>query len=269
MITSSIASSHYYYIVYLQSDQFKNASDIVNCFDVKKEQEVESFPQNNIAYQYIHLQIELPKSYGAESILFNNKGQLKNGVQFYWYDLYIGEIELDGLTSHYICYPYTKLSTYIDDCFAKKGIKKRILKPDVNIVLAYMKDIAENKRQQISIANLNVEITKYSAEIKEEVNANKINIFGTNPLKSRVFKVLSSDSDIVIAPMSLKLLCTLLQVGVIELSFDRLGNFRFWLKKSGQQDALSVLPKSMEFFNLISALVYSSYINSYTLLEDE
>jgi len=268
MIESVISSSHHFYVIYIEASGIHSVNDLLDFIKEDKDVNKVHFIDDQNKFYY-HAQIQLNYALGSENILQQNKAGVKNGKQYYWYDLYLGEVHLDGKKYFFLCYPYNRIGKILDEYFTASKLSKKVLKPDVNIVLDYMKNRGISGLTKTEIEGFLVDITKYSAEIKEEIHANRINIIGNDPLNSRVFDLLSQDDQISIEALSLRLKCVDQNQGTVELAFDRLGNFRFWLKRDAQSKVMPILPISMQFFTEIKALKESSYINSFTLLEDE
>jgi hypothetical protein len=222
----------------------------------------DSLPDQNFTFA----QLALNRPYGTDSV--TQKIEEENKSTIYLYDLYLGEVKSDRRSYFYLSYPYARLGKILDESFKGK-ILKTIIKPVVPTVLHYMQNRGVIGLTKIEHDRLNIDITKYSAEITEEANANRINISGKNPLNSHVYDILNKDPQVFLKPISLKLKCIIDEVGMIELAFDKLGNMKFWLRQNGQQNILSILPTTLEFFSEIKALKGSPYINSLSLLEDE
>jgi len=265
MISSALSSSHFYYLVFLESDQIKSIQDIFAIF--KGNQQKERINSGKNETSFYHLQIEIGKALGSESVLSLNSSRSQDGISYFWYDFYIGEI-LNAKNQFIICYPYIKLGKYLDDRLNDAKIKRKILKPSVEKVLEYMKENEIDKNTtKAENQGLVVEITKYSAAVKDD-SISRVNIAGSNPLSSRVYELLSNDDRIGIEPLSLKLNCSK-DAENLDLSFDKLGNLRFWIKRDSEHNLNIVLNASHEYFGEISAFEESSYISKLTLLEDE
>jgi hypothetical protein len=264
MIESPLATSHHFYLVFF--DTFKDVplSSLLSLFDAPKDHEKISLLENKKDF-VLHFQLELKKAYGIESVLLANRNKKTGG---FWYDFYLGKSYESGTTYYYICYPYALLGKYIENAFIDKKVKRVFLKPQVKDVLSYMKKRQTKNRPKIDLHNLQTDIVKYSARVTEESNANRINIIGANPLDSRVFDILNKDDEIQIEPISLKIKCVKEEIGKIEISFDKLGNCRFWLTKD-TEEKFSLIPYLLKFYLSIGAIDKSSFISSYSLLEDE
>ncbi|MXV16499.1 hypothetical protein [Hufsiella ginkgonis] len=229
---------------------------------IQEKNEVETVDGNG---NLLHVQVKLSRLLGSESLLSKfNKVSQNDEPDSFWYDMYIGHIKARRGPLVFVCYPYITLSTYIDRDIIGANAVRRYIKPEVESVLNHLK-YNPNDRYN----GLKVEISKYSAAVKDDT-ANKINILGNSPLKSRVYNLLSSDNQISIEPLSLKLNCELPEENrVLELSFDKLGNLRFWLKRNRTADIGDILARAVTFFEESNSLYESSFINKKSLLEDE
>ncbi|KQM70355.1 hypothetical protein ASE74_23530 [Pedobacter sp. Leaf216] len=265
MIDSALSSSHFYYLVFLESEQLNSIGDVFNI--LKGNQDKEKIPSSSQQLPFYHVQVEIARALGSESILSLNSSRSDGPINFFWYDFYIGQLR--GVEKKFfICYPYIKLGKYLDDCLTEAKIKRKVLKPSVERVLDYMKvnELGLNKTQAEQ-EGLLIEITKYSAAVKDD-SISRVNIAGSNPLSSRVYELLSQDSRIGIEPLSLKLNCSK-DGQTLDLSFDKLGNLRFWLKRESESTISPIMITSFEYFDEIKAFEDSSYISKLTLLEDE
>lgn len=269
MIESVIASNHHYYVFFFQSAKIKNFKLIAQIFDVVSDFEIITFDKNK-EMEICHLQLELDKSYGSESVLELNQSKTKKGSSFYWYDFYIGKIKLNEKEYFLICYPYSKLGKFLEKCFNLKSIQTTFYKPDLEKILDYMRHRNNKGLSSVEQNGFIADITRYSAQVKEDQDmANKINIIGENPLKSKTFEILNSGEGITMETVSLKLRCKQLEVGDVELSFDRLGNYRFWLKRNAQKSSLPTIPFAFKFLMEIAPLQASNFISTNTFLENE
>jgi hypothetical protein len=262
MFKSILASSHHFYLVLIESDEIQSLTGLMSLIPDNKQFELIPIEGQK---SYIHLQVEINKVYGSERVLQANISR-KDDPSYFWYDFYLGELNLNGKTGYFICYLYSKLGKYLDNCFNTK-IKKNIFKSDVESVLSYLETTL--KAYEVEEKNgLLVSISKYSAQITELRKSNKMNIIGSNPLGSKVFEVLSNTEGIELVPISLKLR---FKAGgyYVQLGIDKLGNFRFWLYHDGQAHQLPMIPLIINFFNDINSIENSTFINTNTLLEDD
>ena len=123
---------------------------------------------------------------------------------------------------------------------------------------------------QVEKSGLNIDITRYSAEIAEdEPHAKKVNLIGANPLNSKVFELLNSLQEVEITTISLKLKSSFPQLGDIELSCDKLGNYRFWVKKDMESEALHIVPRVFNFILNTGGTRTGTFITKTTLLEND
>ncbi|MCO5949098.1 hypothetical protein [Mucilaginibacter flavidus] len=269
MKSSILDSSHHFYILCFESQQIKNVDQIIDLIDDSKE----SAPIITSSNQFVHLQVEIEKAYGSESLLEVNLHLDKDGKKLYTYDFYLGIQIINGKPLYFICYLYSKLGKYIDDCFAKRGIIKTVYKAKINALLQYMNQRIEKGYEAEEKEGLLISITRYAADVKEESNANKINIIGKNPLQSKIFDVLNNTEGITIEPVSLKLKCTETSsegiTNSLPLAIDRLGNFRFWLYRNGQSNIIPLIQPTLQFFSEINALEDSTFVNTRTMLEED
>lgn len=263
MIDSVIATSHHYYVIYLRFKKSITFSDLLKCFT---QNPLVKNSYSETAHNLTHLQLELPYLLGIENVLQVNKGGFYDNKQHYWYDFYISNISSTNKSDYILCYPYTKLSDFIEYCFNQKVLEMLVLKPQVPELLNYLKDRGKVPAN-IQKSGFVLDIIKYSAAINEEMNAKKLIIFGENPLESRVFEIVNNDSQLKVEPLSLRLKCSLNSSEILEISFDKLGNGRFWMKKNHQNNITTILPSVLQLFYEINGLKQSLYINSYSLLE--
>lgn len=265
MIDSIIATSHNYYVIYLKFERPISLPDIIRCFTVHNRVK-SSLQERNLNYS--RFQLELPYLLGLESVLQTNKGGFYDNKDHYWYDFYINNASTDNSKEFFLCYPYAKLSEFIEYCFSSKAIEKLVLKPQVPGLLTYLK-IRGSTPLESQKTNLTLNIIKYSASVQEP-NAKKINIFGDNPLESMVYELVSAHSELNVEPLSLRLKCSVNASEILEISFDKLGNGRFWMKKNNQENTALLLPQIFKLFQEINnGIKESLYINRYNLLESE
>lgn len=268
MIESIIASSHHYYVVFVESTQVKTLASLMKIFDsdptfeyIKMDAPKQELP--------IHLQLEIDECYGSESLLQINKSRTRKGTTTYWYDFYIGKVPNQKNPIFYICYPYSRVARFLESSFDSNNISRHFYKPKVNKVLEFMKSRGTKDLLGLEKQGFELDITKYTAEIKDEANANKVNLIGDNPLDSRIFQLLENDKSITIEATALKLKCKNINIGELEMSFDRLGNYRFWLKRDLQKKSVPIISFLFQFFAEIDSLEQSRFISTRTLLEDE
>lgn len=267
MNKSILDSSHHFYILCFQSDQIKKVNDILGLISDNKVSEIIAQDEKK---SFVHLQVEIGKAFGSESLLQANFTYAKDNQNYYWYDFYIGSEIIEGEQFFFICYLYSKIGKYLDNCFEKSNIRKTVYKSNISSLLDYINKRVETGYEVEERVGLLASITKYSAEVKEEASTpNKVNIIGANPLQSKVYSILSNEKELTIVPISLKLKCEIVEGSSLLLSIDRLGNFRFWLYKNGQKDVIPLIPLILSFFSAINSLEESSFVNTHTLLEDE
>ena len=103
-----------------------------------------------------------------------------------------------------------------------------------------------------------------------DINANKFQIAGSNPLQSKLFDILNTEENkksISIETASMKLKCTLFEPhlqdinpifyksGSIEILFDRFGNYRFWFPTvntiKNYSFTLKMIPLVLRYFHEI------------------
>jgi hypothetical protein len=257
MIESVIASSHYYYVNFFDCPSIKSVSAITKLLSDTFEIEPVSKKNKNL----FHLQVLIEKQYGSERVLIANQVK-KRGRIYFWYDLYIGKVE-GSENIFFICYPYNKIKEYLARLFSTNNLVPDFHKPLVKNVLEKMESGYVGGEQDFT-----VHISKYSAQVISEPNANRVNIIGQNPLNSKVYNLLK-DNKIPLKTTSLKLRCTKTAIGTIEISFDRLGNYRFWIKRDAADFTIPLLSNSFRFFEDMEALEIDSYMSIHTLLETE
>ncbi len=263
MKDSVISSSHHYYVIFFDAHKINSINDIVHAISDPVESE-EIVVKNR---KYRHIQVLIDRRYGSENALIGNMKRKGDSV-YYWYDMYIGKTEIEGKKIFFVAYPYFKLRNYLEGIFADASLKPNYFKAKLKEVMEYMKgeDRAASKNPT---EGFDAEIIKYSAAIKDSENASKINLSGINPLNSRAFDILNQDSKITVSTTSLKLRCSKLGIGSLEISFDKLGNYRFWIKRDSANVAVPMVPYAFNFFKDINALLEDGYIGNQTLLEDE
>ena len=217
--------------------------------------------------QYYHVQVLINRRYGAENAIGGNA--VKKGEEtFYWYDLYVGKIDSEGRRIFFVSFPYFKLRRYFEKLFKGANIIPNYYKPQLVKVLDYMK--SDNRGATYdSKEKFSAEIIKYTAAILDSDNASKISLTGDSPLDSRAYAILSNDEKLKVNTTSLKLRCTKVDLGQLEISFDRLGNYRYWIKWKAANNTVPIVPYAFEFFKRLKALHVDEYIGNQTLLENE
>jgi hypothetical protein len=270
MKDSIISSNHHYYVFFFQSTKIKNLSAIPILFDNKLGFEVVKFKKNR-ELDFIHLQIEINNCYGSPLLLgLNITRKNKSEGNFYCYDLYIGKIEIEGQIYFYICYPYNRLGKYLEKNFHGKSVQTIFYKPGLEKVLEYMQQRSNKGLSRMEKSGFNANIVRYSAKVKDDQSAaNKVSIVGENPLKSITYEILKADDRIKIETRTLKLRCKQMDLGELEFSFDRLGNYRFWLKVSEFDSNVPMVPFAFKFLMEVAPLEKSNFISTNTLLEND
>jgi hypothetical protein len=85
MVTSAIASSHFYYIALITSEQIKTAKDLIGYFPDKTD--YEKLPTADKDVNFFHVQSEILKTFGSENLLLVNRSEkTANRPFYYWYD---------------------------------------------------------------------------------------------------------------------------------------------------------------------------------------
>lgn len=262
-IKSKIETNHNYYTIVFELDQTQNINKLIERFNFTIPPE--PIELNNRKEKFFHTELLSNELFSSESFLKENRVS-KAGKILYRYDLYIGELNLANKKVFFISFPYKALGKYIDANFLTKFFTRTFLIPDVDIILNYMKNKEKHELNYMEKFNYEVNITKYTAKIMESPNAKKVSLSGVNPLQSPVYDILSS--QIKVEPILLKLSCINRRIGELELSFDKYGNYRFWLFKDKKTETLSVLPYVINFFDTIKgALVNSNFITQKTFFE--
>lgn len=260
---SGLTSLHHYYVVFFEAKELTSPLEIFKLFHVSKNKETN--PTKDGSGSVLHFQLELPKAFGSLSILSTNKATEIDNVQNYWYDFYAGEIIISKRKFFYISYPYVKLGKYIESHLSSNRIRRVLYKPQMTSVMDFMK----LHDGQYVHKSFKADIIKYTASIMEDNNANKINILGRNPLKSSVYKLLSEAQNIAFETTSLKMQCFDKDTGSLELAFDRLGNYRFWVGYEKDIEVYSTLPSVFRFLYRENLLEEDTFFNSFTLLEGD
>lgn len=258
MINSSISSAHFFYLVFIKSEKIDSIKSLISGFKEKKQ--YKKILLGNVKDDsYTHLQIQIAKAYGSPLVLTANKAGIIEERQAYWYDFYIGEFQNETESLFYLMYPYSKMSKYIEKAISEVDRQATYIKPKLSSIIPYLKTFKNSNKLIYS-----VDIVKYSAEVKEDTN--KISIVGSNPLNSNVLKALEAN-NINFEATAVKLRYAI-DPKNIELAFDRLGNYRFWLKTEGQQAVFPIIPNAYDFFKKSKTLEDSFFISTYTLLEE-
>ena len=268
---SKIESNHHYYVFFFTSSEVSGVDDLVKILNVKKSNHI-SLPNFSQEIGDIrHVQIEIDDSLGSPNVLETHKTRAVNGKQYYAYDLYLGSFLLGNQTKLFIAYPYKSIDKYFRKNFPVIFSDSVFYKPDVNVVLDYIRNRPFKEGVGISYKKLSVDIIKYTAEINERIldNAKKMNLIGENPINSRVFEILINSDEVSINPLSLKLRCRHIDIGQIEVIFDRYGNYRFWIPKNEALEKVSMLSVMIHFFKEINALYESEYITSHNATTDD
>jgi hypothetical protein len=264
MNNSSISSAHHYYLVFTKPEVNYTLNEVYNEFCDKGFSElILKSPEAEI----YHVQKRYNSKFGSSILLFSNK-DIEN-PNLVWYDFYIGMLKHGSDQVYFICYPY-------------KNIQKEVLKsnflsntlfylPNVENVLNYFKhrsnqeNLAPTDKEDDFIS----EIVKYTAELKDDANADRINIIGNNPLNSSIYKFIEANSSISIKHSSMKLKCIRLALGSIDLLFDRHGNFRFWIPKNTIEQTLVMISSVFTFFSEIDAFNLGRELSSYSTIDKE
>jgi hypothetical protein len=261
---SRLSSSHHYYIVFFEAKEIGTIDELYKIFQVKKTKE--SISILGSSQPITHFQLELPVAYGSRVLLAGNESRMVDGVQNYWYDFYAGEIQLRKKRFFFISYPYVRLGKYIEACFFSNRIRRTLYKPEMPEVMKFMKE--HDGTYVFSNEKMRIDISKYAAKVLDDT-ADKVHISGKNPLNSTVFKILNESNSVEIETTALKMSCYIPDVGKIELSFDRLGNYRFWIPYKHEISTFSTLPSVLKFFDQEKLLIEDTFFNTYTLLEDD
>lgn len=264
MIKSLISSAHHYYVIFFEAERFKTINEILSVFPGKKKSKEISYKSR----KYLHAQVLIEKRYGSENAISGNQYINSEEQISYWYDFYIGKMEVDERRVFFISFPYFKMRKFLERVFKDKNITPRFYKPQLVRVLEYMHG---EKRSAVydTKEGFTAEIIKYSASISDFENKSRMSLIGDNPLESRAYKILNSDSQLTVVTTSLKLRCTKLGLGDLEMSFDKLGNYRYWIKRNAEESATPIVPYAFDFFKKLDAFEINEYIGNQTLLENE
>jgi hypothetical protein len=259
MITSAIATSHHYFVLLFRSHSIFSINKIVNTIGEASEK-IKFSETKSDSY---HLQRSLDYLYGSSGLLEANKNQkIRNGGYSYWYDFYTGKLDIEG-DIYFIAFPYKQLQTYLFNAFPTIFSKVEFYTPMVKVVLEAMR----KKNKVVSEKELLVEILRYTAEVNDDDNSDKVHIVGQNPQYSAVYDLLNSTKGIRVNPSSLRLRFWKENVGEIMLSFDRLGNYRIWIYKDKMEEAISMFPTMFQYFFKIKAIETKTTLSSYTTLD--
>lgn len=265
MINSAISSSHHFYVVFIESNKMTSLDRLASAFPKNSLREVIKIggsQKNGVT----HIQAELNRICGSETLLSRNRSNTSSTS--YYYDFYLGVADAESRT-FFVCYPYSSVVEEVDRWITDLFKDREFNRANVHDTLTYMKERKTTKRTQVENDGFNFEIVKYSAEVKEEANADRVSLVGSRPLESRIFDVLMKDKRISIETTSLKLSCKRQDGQELELAFDRLGNFRFWMKREQQVMTLSILQHMYRFLAETKVLHKTSVIKSKTLLDEE
>lgn len=275
MVDSSISSSHYYYIALFDNTVVSKA-DLVNLYNSKNSKRSIVGGQEIIHTQKIY---SYSRSLGSLDLLTKRSNKDEGTDSDFWYDYYIGEVLLKGKKLLFVCFPYKKMQTWL----VKNPLFKNALYyvPHVPRILERM----EEQKGQEKIGEIKNEITKYTALVKETKKAERIHILGRNPLDSSIYESIKGISGIKVRASSLKLKCSHDKKGQIEVSFDKYGNFRFWLPRERSQEelveldlqetdteyvqALNMIPTLYKTFDSLKFLDTTNKLSTYNTLEEE
>jgi len=259
MIKSAISTGHHYYLVLFKPTKTITLNKIVKM--VGDLSEKIRLKETNV--EVFHLQKSINYLFGSSSLLEKNKDKkVRNGFS-YWYDFYIGKMDIKG-EIYYLAFPYKSLQSLLFKEYPSVFTKAEFFTPVVKTVLDAMRH-----RTKTADKELLVEIIKYSAEIEDEVNADKVHIVGQNPQYSAVYDLLNNSKNISVKPSSLRLRFWNENIGEIILAFDRLGNYRIWIFKDKINETVAMLPLVFTFFFKIEAVETKSIISAYTTLETD
>ncbi len=264
--SSLIASAHHYYVIFFRNEMRLKEAKLFQLFGVPKREKKVVVDKAHSLY-YIHFQIELQRAYGAPSMMSLSPSAGADNKPSYWYDVYAANFEHGGEFFTFIAYPYVQMGKLFEKYFDYLPSLTTFFKPKLTPVFELMKD-AKGIIQFLENA-ASVSVTKYSAQVKEQKAATKINIQGDNPLESEVFRIIDTMSTVQLETASLRLQCYRKERGILDLAFDRLGNYRIWIKRDGQDEALSLLSTVFQFFKDKGTLEQSNFITQVSLLEND
>ena len=262
MHNSIISSAHHYYSLLLRIDQIKDKSFIKTVLSSYKNSSIISSE-----FRIYHLQEQINKTYGSEEYLERNK-VTKNGIDMYWYDFYLGLVELDNIEHIYLCYPYKALEVHLQKKFPTLFQNSVYYVPDVNLVLEHTK-----KNSAFNTINKNtevlVDVIKYSAEVLGQDNTDKVNLVGSNPQDSEIYAKLNE--LFAMYPSSVKLRFSkndLKKNKQLDLIFDRLGNFRFWIPKNQIENSIESLSIAFQYLAAINSLKKAIKLSKYQIIDE-
>lgn len=270
---SSIASFHHYYVLFLSNPKITSIGSLIKYLSVKKKN-IELLCSDESFGEIYHIQLEidvLNSSYGSVNVMESNR--VHKNKDIFAYDMYVGTFDLESKKKYFLAYPYKGLEKYLKINYPIIFKTCVFDKPLVETVLNYIKErpYKSNDKESNINKNIEVDIIKYSAEIKEGLikNAKKMSLIGENPVNSKVYDILNNSMDVTIKPLSLKLKCVNEMIGDIELLFDKHGNYRFWIPKNMESERTSMLPSVLTFLNSIKALKQNSYMTSHSAIDDK
>lgn len=274
MINSSIASSHYYYIMLFKNHSLKS-NDLMTLFgDEKHKRQI----VGDAKITHTQKVYEYRSKLGSLSLLGKKENQVEDKNEF-WYDYYLGSMTLGEDDLFFISFPYKTMQERITKLPQFK--KSLYYVPHVPKILERM----EEKQGKEIVGEVKNEITKYTALVKETKKAERIHILGQNPLDSSIYQKIKAIDGVKVRASSLKLKCTHESLGHIEVTFDKYGNFRFWLPRETAEEeilkrglklaeteyvqALNMIPVLYQTFYDLGFLDTTEELSSYNTLEDE
>jgi len=256
---SLIASSHHYYVMFLTIEDDPGIDEIAQLIGKR-------YKGKRLSNTIRQTRLSLDEPLGSLSLLVHNKQQASNNTIKYFYDIYIGNLKKKK--SYFLCYPYSSLSKNILEILKGLHTKIYFYAGNVEKVVSFVKQNLIGQSETALYGPYTLSIVKYSAEVAEESNAKVVSLTGISPINSNIYDVLNSSASITLTPISLKMSCinTSDKREAIELAFDKLGNYRFWLKRNAQLDVLPLLNLVFSFLSELDAFDYATRLSSSTII---
>lgn len=270
MIDSKLLKNHHYYFLLIDNNSESSLLSLI-----QKKFEVLHSDTNFVHDQFItcnHLQIRIDRLLGSLNVLELNRVSKNNPFSF-WYDIFVGDMQIGNKTFEFICYPYKSMEKELVVKIKDFFVANTLLTPVVKKVLDYMRD-DENYRKKNGLKDipsnkyLVSEIRKFSAELLNTDGSDSVSLSGSNPLKSRIYSIINEHEEISIRPTSMKLYNDDSNIGTIEILFDALGNTRFWIAKDKLVTTITMLQRACTFFSETKSLDEQKYLSKYSLIDD-
>lgn len=262
----TLDSRHFFYVAFFEAPKIKSLNSLIEIFGKNKKAETFDFRAGDD--NAIRLAVPLELAYGEDSVMEASRITIR-GKEYYLYNFYMTRQVVDRKTIYSISFPYKALSNYIEERFFENDIERVYHVPVVENILDHIRYRGENGLSRKEKQGYLFDIIKYSARVKESATAKKVSLAGESPLNSTIYDVLSRDTRFKIIPLAMKLKSVYSKIGEFELSFDKLGNYRFWLRRDAQPVALPMLTHTFEYLWETGSVGTSEIMASKSYLEDD